>query len=83
VQKLRAGESAGGPAELPARLAVFLASDRGSVLTGKLLSAPHDSWHTWDDGELRRLASSSWLTLRRLDPYTVGGLQAATGESGS
>src|SRR5205814_1530210 len=57
--------------EVPARLAVFLASDESRALTGKLISAPHDPWEDWDNTDLERIRGTSWYTLRRLDPFTV------------
>jgi 3-oxoacyl-[acyl-carrier protein] reductase len=62
------------PVEVPARLAVFLASDESDGLTGRLVSAPHDPWQTWDPSRIEHIAASSWFTLRRLDPFTVGQL---------
>jgi len=62
------------PVDVPARLAVFLASDVSECLTGRLISAPHDKWETWDAKQIERIASSDWFTLRRLDPFTVGHL---------
>ena len=61
----------GTPAELAAALVVFLASDAADGLTGKLISAPHDGWQTWDAGRIAALSGSPWYTLRRLDPHTV------------
>ena len=59
------------PGELPATLAVWLASDRSDGLTGKLIAAPFDDWQTWGAARIAELASSAWLTLRRLDHPTV------------
>ena len=64
-------QQGGTPVELAADLVVFLASERSGQLTGKLISAPHDDWRTWDDGRIEELVGSSWYTLRRLDPHTV------------
>jgi 3-oxoacyl-[acyl-carrier protein] reductase len=61
----------GTPIELAARLVVFLASGASGSLTGKLLSAPHDSWQTWDAEHVARLADSPWYTLRRIDEHTL------------
>jgi len=61
----------GTPAERAAALAVFLASAESECLTGKLISAPHDAWETWDRERLSKLSSSPWFTLRRIDPYTL------------
>jgi NAD(P)-dependent dehydrogenase (short-subunit alcohol dehydrogenase family) len=60
--------------ELPAQLAVFLASSRSSGLSGKLIAAPYDNWQTWKQGEIEKLMSTAWLTLRRVDPFTVNQL---------
>ena len=62
------------PVDVPARLAVFLASDESEGLTGRLVSAPHDPWQSWDPTRIEHIAASSWFTLRRLDPFTVGQL---------
>lgn len=64
------------PVDVPARLAVFLASDASDGLTGRLVSAPHDPWQSWDPSRIEHIAASSWFTLRRLDPFTVGQLGA-------
>jgi 3-oxoacyl-[acyl-carrier protein] reductase len=61
----------GTPIELAARLVVFLASGASGSLTGKLISAPHDGWQTWDAENLARLDGSPWYTLRRLDEHTL------------
>jgi 3-oxoacyl-[acyl-carrier protein] reductase len=57
--------------DVPARLALFLASDASGGLTGKLISAPHDPWETWDMARIQSLNRSSWYTIRRLDPFTI------------
>ncbi len=67
------GQGATQP-DVPARLALFLASDASAGLTGKLISAPHDTWANWDASRIERLAASAWYTLRRLDPFTIGQL---------
>jgi NAD(P)-dependent dehydrogenase (short-subunit alcohol dehydrogenase family) len=64
------GQGATQP-EVPARLALFLASDAASGLTGKLISAPHDPWQSWDAKRIETLNRSSWYTIRRLDPFTI------------
>lgn len=69
------GEGATSPS-VPARLAVFLASDASAGLTGKLVSAPHDPWDTWDATRIQQIAASDWYALRRLDPFTIGRLGA-------
>ncbi|CAN5677124.1 SDR family NAD(P)-dependent oxidoreductase [soil metagenome] len=71
IRRLRETGEGGVPPELAASLAVYLASDAAADVTGKLISAPHDGWQTWDDARIAELSGSAWLTLRRLDPYTV------------
>ncbi len=71
IQQLRErGEDAVDPA-VPAALAVFLASDESSGLTGRLISAPHDEWDSWDADRLAAIMEMPWYTLRRLDPFTI------------
>jgi 3-oxoacyl-[acyl-carrier protein] reductase len=62
------------PREVPARLALFLASDASDRLTGKLISAPHDPWESWDASRIESLSNSDWYAVRRLDPFTIGQL---------
>jgi NAD(P)-dependent dehydrogenase (short-subunit alcohol dehydrogenase family) len=71
IVRLREGGEGGVPPELAASLAVFLASDAAAGLSGKLVSAPHDGWQEWSAERIAELRSSPWLTLRRLDPFTV------------
>lgn len=71
VQNLRErGEGAVDPA-VPAALAVFLASDASAGLTGRLISAPHDEWASWDANRVAAIMDKPWYTLRRLDPFTL------------
>jgi NAD(P)-dependent dehydrogenase (short-subunit alcohol dehydrogenase family) len=61
----------GTPLELPARLALFLASAESDGITGKLISAPWDPWaelpsHADD------LAGTDVYTLRRIVPADRG-----------
>lgn len=58
------------PPDVAADLAVFLASDESGPLTGKLISAPHDSWREWG-ARAAELNRSPMFTLRRLDPFTI------------
>lgn len=58
-------------ADVPARLALFLASEASAELTGKLISAPHDLWASWDATRIESLNRTSWYTIRRLDPFTI------------
>jgi NAD(P)-dependent dehydrogenase (short-subunit alcohol dehydrogenase family) len=71
MRKMRdTGEGATKP-DVPARLALFLASDASAGLTGKLISAPHDPWESWDATRIETLNRSPWYTIRRLDPFTI------------
>lgn len=71
IQDLRErGEGAVDPS-VPAALAVFLASDESAGLTGRLVSAPHDGWASWDIDDLTTIMEKPWYTLRRLDPFTL------------
>lgn len=64
------GEGAVDPS-VPAALAVFLASEASAGLTGRLVSAPHDEWSSWDVDRLTTIMEMPWYTLRRLDPFTL------------
>ncbi|MGH7506707.1 MAG: SDR family NAD(P)-dependent oxidoreductase [Longimicrobiales bacterium] len=81
VRRLRENGAGGVSPDLPAALAVFLASDAAASLTGKLISAPHDGWREWSAERIAELAERDWFTLRRLDPYTLRPLLAAPGEA--
>jgi hypothetical protein len=59
---------------------VYLASDAGAGLTGKLVSAPHDDWQEWDESAVAELDGTAWLTLRRLDRHTVSALPTTVQE---
>jgi NAD(P)-dependent dehydrogenase (short-subunit alcohol dehydrogenase family) len=72
--ELRRAGTGGVPAELAASLVVHLAVGGAGDLTGKLISAPYDDWRAWDAGRIQVLTDSAWLTLRRLDEYTLRGL---------
>jgi NAD(P)-dependent dehydrogenase (short-subunit alcohol dehydrogenase family) len=75
VRRLRErGEDAVDPS-LAAQLAVFLASDESAGLTGRLISAPHDGWSSWDADRLAAIMQKPWYTLRRVDPFTLQQLQ--------
>jgi 3-oxoacyl-[acyl-carrier protein] reductase len=74
MRSMRDSGKGATPVEVPARLAVFLASDASECLTGRLISAPHDPWENWDAKQIERIAASDWYTLRRLDPFTIGRL---------
>ena len=76
IRRLRETGEGGTPPELAAELAGFLASDRSDGLTGKLIAAPHDGWRSWDARRLSALMAAPWLTLRRMDPFTLRPLLA-------
>lgn len=61
----------GTPPNLAGELAVFLASSKSDLLTGRLVAAPYDDWRQWDRDRLQSLMSQPWLTLRRMDPYSL------------
>jgi NAD(P)-dependent dehydrogenase (short-subunit alcohol dehydrogenase family) len=70
MRKLRETGEGGIKPEVPAGLALFLASDDSQGLTGKLISAPHDPWPTWGE-KAEELSASAMYTLRRMDPFTI------------
>lgn len=74
TQAAAQAERGGSSLERAADLAVFLAGDRSSPLTGKVISAPHDPWDGWGPTQREAVAASAWYTLRRLDPHTVAAL---------
>jgi NAD(P)-dependent dehydrogenase (short-subunit alcohol dehydrogenase family) len=51
--------------ELAAALAVFLASNDSRGLTGRLISAPWDTWRTWDKRAIKKIMATDKFTLRR------------------
>jgi NAD(P)-dependent dehydrogenase (short-subunit alcohol dehydrogenase family) len=71
VRRLRDTGEGGVPAELPAALVLWLASDASQGLTGKLISAPYDDWRGWNARQISALKASPWFTLRRLDHATL------------
>ncbi len=71
VRRLRDTGEGGVPPELPAALALWLASGKSRGLTGKLISAPYDGWQGWDEHQVAALMASPWFTLRRLDHATL------------
>lgn len=71
MRRLRENGEGATPMEVPVALAVFLASDAAAGLSGKLVSAPHDGWRDWDADRIAELMARPWLTLRRIDPYTI------------
>jgi NAD(P)-dependent dehydrogenase (short-subunit alcohol dehydrogenase family) len=75
MRALRESGQGGTPVEVPAELALYLASDRSLGLTGRLVSAPHDPWREWTGDRIEEMAGTPWYTLRRLDPHTLGALE--------
>jgi 3-oxoacyl-[acyl-carrier protein] reductase len=71
MKKMRESGEGATPRDLPAELAVFLASEESRELTGKLISAPFDGWQTWDAQRIHEVSSKPWYTLRRLDLFTL------------
>ena len=71
VRRLRDTGEGGVPPELPAALALWLASDDSHGLTGKLISAPYDGWRGWDERRISGFNTSPWFTLRRIDHATL------------
>lgn len=61
-------EDGGVSPEVPAALAVFLASNDSDGLTGRLVSAPWDKWKTWDKRAIKKIMSTEKMTLRRVKP---------------
>ncbi len=57
----------GGSMELPANLAVFLASHESDGLTGRLISAVWDDWQNLDQEKIKRIMANDVYTLRRID----------------
>jgi 3-oxoacyl-[acyl-carrier protein] reductase len=76
VLAMRSTGEGATPRDVPARLALFLASEESIGLTGKLISAVHDPWQIWDATRIENLAASAWYTIRRLDPFTIKQLTA-------
>jgi len=74
IRRLRETGEGGTPREVPAELAVFLASVDSGNLTGRLISAPNDKWESWTGQRIAQIMSQPWLTLRRMDPFTLGPL---------
>ena len=71
IRRLRETGEGGTPREVPAELALFLASDDSRNLTGRLISAPNDKWESWTDERIEQVMSQPWFTLRRMDPFTL------------
>jgi NAD(P)-dependent dehydrogenase (short-subunit alcohol dehydrogenase family) len=71
IRRLRQTGEGGTPREIPAELAVFLASADSRNLTGRLISAPNDSWESWTDERIAQIMAQPWFTLRRVDQFTL------------
>jgi len=71
IRRLRETGEGGTPREVPAELAVFLASADSGNLTGRLISAPNDKWESWTGQRIAQIMSQPWFTLRRMDPFTL------------
>jgi NAD(P)-dependent dehydrogenase (short-subunit alcohol dehydrogenase family) len=71
VRLMRQNGGGSVPKEIPAKLAVFLASSRSDCLSGKLIAAPYDNWQEWDRPRIEELMGAAWLTLRRMDSFTL------------
>src|SRR6266446_6490620 len=71
IRRLRETGEGGTRREIPAELAVFLASDDSRNLTGRLISAPNDKWESWTNERIAQIMSQPWFTLRRMDPFTL------------
>jgi len=71
VRRMREAGQGWVPVDVPASLALFLASSRSDGLTGKLIAAPHDGWESWDRERIAELIQLPWFTLRRLDLLTL------------
>jgi NAD(P)-dependent dehydrogenase (short-subunit alcohol dehydrogenase family) len=60
-------DTKGVDSDVPAALAVFLASDRSDALTGRLISAVRDDWRTIAE-LIPNIMCTDAYTLRRIDP---------------
>ena len=65
----RVKEGRGTPFELPAGLAVFLASDDSDGLTGRLISAVWDDWRSMSKEKIEEIMGRELYTLRRIDDF--------------
>lgn len=64
-------ETGGTPPEMAADLIKFLMSDASGKLTGKLISAPYDDWKYWNEVRIAEIMAAPWLTMRRIDEFTI------------
>jgi NAD(P)-dependent dehydrogenase (short-subunit alcohol dehydrogenase family) len=69
MQKIQDG--GGTPLHLGAELAAYLASDKGAGITGRLIAAQWDPWHTLHE-RAEELAGTDIYTLRRIVPEDRG-----------
>ena len=60
-------KTGGTSIELPAGLAVFLASDDSNGLTGRLISAVWDDWRNMNSQKIIDINSTDLYTIRRID----------------
>jgi len=67
----KAIQEGGVPAETPAALAVFLASDESAGLTGRVLSAVWDNWQELGP-RIAEIMDSDMYTMRRIMPRDRG-----------
>jgi len=65
----RVKEGRGTPFEVPADLAVFLASDESDGLTGRLISAVWDDWRSMSKEKIEEIMGRELYTLRRIDDF--------------
>lgn len=64
-------QTGGDPIESPCQLCVFLASDKASKISGRLISAKWDNWNALAQ-HADQLVNSDIYTLRRIDPKDRG-----------
>jgi 3-oxoacyl-[acyl-carrier protein] reductase len=73
VQRMRSEKSGVQPEEA-AELALWLASTESEPMSGKLISAQHDLWREWTGADVRAISESGWMSLRRIDKFTLDAL---------
>jgi NAD(P)-dependent dehydrogenase (short-subunit alcohol dehydrogenase family) len=64
-------EDSSKPLELLIGLVKYLISSKSDILTGKLISAQHDKWESFQNESFLGVDSPLY-NLRRIDPYTIG-----------
>jgi 3-oxoacyl-[acyl-carrier protein] reductase len=72
-------ETGGVPLDVPAELALFLASDDSDGLTGKIISAVHDDWKSLG-GNIKSVTESDMYTMRRIDSRNEKRLRSSLSE---